>query len=181
MTRCLIVEDEDRLRCTLAEALGSRGFEVRATASIAEALAALAQGMPDLIVLDVALPDGRAHDLVEALRCRAPTPAVVAMSGAAGPDETFELAQMGVRAFLKKPIGLRELDAAVDRALSEPPELTAHVRSAVGHLPIKDVEQLVRSTMVDEALARSGGSRRAAARVLAVSRQLLQHMLRKGS
>jgi hypothetical protein len=33
--------------------------------------------------------------------------------------------------------------------------------------------------MVDEALARAGGSRRAAARVLAISRQLLQHMLRK--
>src|SRR5688572_3261882 len=130
MTRCLIVEDEDGLRRTLVEALGSRGFEVRATASIAEALAALAQSTPDLIVLDVALPDGRAHDLLEALRQRAPTPAVVAMSGAAGPEETFELAQMGVRAFLKKPIGLDELEAAVDRALSQPLELTAHVRSA---------------------------------------------------
>jgi DNA-binding NtrC family response regulator len=179
MTRCLIVEDDARLRQRIGSALAARGFEVRAAASIAEALQALEQGTPDLIVLDVALPDGRAHDLVEVLRRRSPTPAVVAMSGAAAPDETFALAQAGVRAFLEKPIGLRELEAAVDRALTMPPELEPHVRSAVGHLPIKDVEQLVRSTMVDEALARSRGSRRAAARVLDISRQLLQHILRK--
>ncbi|HMJ14489.1 MAG TPA: response regulator [Polyangiaceae bacterium] len=180
MTRCLIVEDDEGLRRNIGAALSARGFEVHAVASIAEARRALDQSTPDLIVLDVALPDGRAHDLVEVLRRRSPTPAVVAMSGAAAPDETFELAQAGVRAFLRKPIGLRELEAAVDRALTEPPELEQHVRSAVGHLPIRDVEQLVRSTMVNEALARAGGSRRSAARVLDISRQLLQHILRKG-
>jgi transcriptional regulator with PAS, ATPase and Fis domain len=63
--------------------------------------------------------------------------------------------------------------------MSEPPDLAPHLKSAVGLVPIKSVEQTVRSTMVSEALARGGGSRRAAARVLSISRQLLQHILRK--
>jgi two-component system response regulator RegA len=136
--------------------------------------------MPDLLLLDVALPDGRAGDVLDAVRDLSPAPRIIALSGAAGPDESFALAARGVRLYLKKPINLAELEHAVKVALSEPPDLVPHVRSAVGLIPIQDVEEKVRATMVDEALARGKGSRRAAARALGISRQLLQHILRKG-
>jgi two-component system, response regulator RegA len=177
---CVVVEDDARLRTTLVSALAAREFVVREAGSVKDALAALAEGSPDLLVLDVALPDGRALDVLRAVAELAPTPCVIAVSGAAGPDESFRLAELGVRAYLRKPFDLAELEAAVERALSEPPDLMPHLKSAVGLTPIKNVEQTVRTTMVQEALARAKGSRRAAARVLNISRQLLQHILRKG-
>ena len=65
------------------------------------------------------------------------------------------------------------------RPLAEPPDLTPYVRASVGIVPLQHIEEHVRHTMLQEALARSGGNRRGAARMLKVSRQLLQHMLRK--
>lgn len=58
------------------------------------------------------------------------------------------------------------------------PELIAAIRGAVGSVGMRDLEIAVRREMVREALGRSGGNRRAAARMLGVSRQHLQHMLR---
>lgn len=178
-TRCLIVDDDERLRAVLVEALSARGFAVSEAASVAAARAVLGDGTPDLVILDVALPDGRASDVLDLLGYLSPAPRVVALSGAAGPDESFALAQRGVRIYLKKPIQLDELEQAVERALSQPPDLVPHVRAAVGLKSIHEVEQTVRETMVQEAIARGQGNRRVAARVLGISRQLLQHILRK--
>ena len=55
------------------------------------------------------------------------------------------------------------------------------VRGVVGERSLHEVEREVRATMVNEALTRAGGSRREAARLLKVSRQLLQHILRQAS
>ena len=177
---CLIVEDDERLRLALAEALTGLGFEVRDASTVKEAERALLDDSPDLLLLDVALPDGRALDVLEVVKRISPSPCVLAISGAAGPDESFELGARGVRAYLKKPLNLEELEAAVNRALSEPPDLTPHVKSAVGRTPIRGVEEGVRDTMVREALARGKGNRREASRMLGISRQLLQHILREG-
>lgn len=175
----LVVEDDERLRPVLVEALEALGFEVNQAGSVGAATSLLEARVPDLLLLDVALPDGRALDLLTVVERVSPRPSIVAVSGAAGPDESFRLAERGVRAYLVKPIQLEELARAVERALSEPPDLAPHLRSAVGRVPIKEVEATVRSTMVEEALGRGKGSRRAAARVLGISRQLLQHILRR--
>lgn len=177
---CLVVEDDERLCSAIAEALGAIGFSVRVAGTVKAARAALAEASPDLLLLDVALPDGRALDLLDLVQDLSPAPCVVAISGAAGAEEGFELAARGVRAYLKKPINLEELEAGVRRAMSEPPNLAPHVKSVVGRAPVHEVEQLVRDTMVQEALARGKGNRRQASRVLGISRQLLQHILRKG-
>lgn len=175
----LVVEDDARLRPVLVEALEDLGFEVKQAGSVGAATEILAEYVPQLLLLDVALPDGRALDLLEVIERISPRPSVVAVSGSAGPDESFRLAERGVRAYLKKPLQLEELEQAVARALSEPPDLAPHLKSAVGRVPIKDVEATVRTTMVEEALGHGKGSRRAAARVLGISRQLLQHILRR--
>jgi two-component system, response regulator RegA len=177
---CLVVDDDERLRSVISEALASRGFLVRQAGSVKDALSALRASSPDLLVLDVALPDGRALDVLALVAELAPTPRVVAVSGAAGPEESFALAERGVRAYLKKPFNLREFERAVERALNEAPDLGPHLKSVVGLTAIRNVEQSVRTTMVQEALARTKGNRRAAARALQISRELLQHILRKG-
>jgi two-component system response regulator RegA len=174
----MVVEDDAALARTLEEALAGSARLLRICRTAGEAIAALAQVRPELILLDVALPDGSAFDVLAALADVYPTPAVVAMSGSASPDESFRLAQLGVRAYLRKPLKLDELEAALVLARTRPADLRPHARSLVGLRPIHEVEAELRRTMVEEAMARAGGSRRGAARLLAVSRQLLQHMLR---
>ncbi len=181
MLRWLVVEDDARLRRALGEALEVRGVEVVACASVAEAYRALADGALQGIIADVTLPDGSAVDVVERAMACAVAPAIVAISGSASPAVSFRLAQMGVRSFLAKPLRLEELDRAIDDALARPPDLRPQVRAAVGRTSIQDVEEQVRTIMVDEALARAGGSRRKAAQLLNISRQLLQHILRRRS
>jgi DNA-binding NtrC family response regulator len=108
-------------------------------------------------------------------------PVIVAMSGQASADESFRLGQWGVRAYLPKPLDLASFNATLDSVLMQPPDLEPHLRAAVGHKAIKDVENLVRETMVDEALAQATGNRRGAAKLLRISRELLQHILRRRS
>jgi two-component system response regulator RegA len=177
--RVLLVEDEAALRQTLERALAARFAEVRSAASVREAAELLASFEPDLLLLDVELGDGTALDVMRAALARETVPLVVAMSGAATPVESFDLAQLGVRSFLPKPLDLRRLDAALDAAIASAPDLRAQVRAAVGQRPIHELEEEVRVTMLREALARAKGSRRGAAKLLAVSRQVIQHMLRR--
>ena len=173
------MEDTERLRRTLTEVLRARAAEVVGVGTVAEARDALSALRPDLLVLDFKLPDGSGLEVLEAAASVSPAPVVVAISGTAGPADTFRLAELGVRAYLEKPIALADFERALEQALTRAPDLSPHVRSAVGRVGIKDVEAQVRETMVKEAIARSGGNRRGAARLLRVSRQLLQHMLRK--
>lgn len=176
--RILIVEDNPALRRSLEEALLARAPTVVACGTVTEARELLARVRPDLLVLDVALPDGDAFDVLTAAQALEVAPVVVAMSGEAGPDQSFLLAQRGVRAYVRKPFALDALDRALDVALTTAPDLAPLVRAAVGHMPVRDVERDVRRTMVTEALARSGGSKNGAAKLLRISRQLLQHIVR---
>ena len=181
MHRLLIVEDDPSLRRLLATALSARVPSVMTSSTVAEARVALPVFRPDLIVLDVALPDGDAFDVLDAVHAPAALPTVVAISGHANPDQSFRLAQRGVRAFLSKPLDLATVERALDDALTHPPDLVPHLRAAVGHAPVREVEGVVRRTMVSEALGRTRGSKNGAAKILRVSRQLLQHMVRGAS
>lgn len=177
--RVLIVEDNRALLRTLAQAMTAQFAEVRVARTVAEARAAVAGWTPELLVLDFELPDGTAPTVLDLAELREPTPVVIVISGRAGPIDSFALAQRGVRAFLAKPLTLPELEAAIERALGAAPDLAPHVRQTAGHRPLREVTDEVRDVLIDETLARSGGSRRGAARILATSRQLLQYLLRQ--
>jgi len=178
MQRLLIVEDDHALRRALSAALSPRVGSVTSCGSVREARSALPAFRPDVMVLDVYLPDGTALDVLEVAQALPALPIIVAISGQARPEESFLLAQQGVRAFVPKPLDLAALEQALDRVTAEPPDLVPHLRGAVGHAPVRDVESAVRRTMVTEALGRTRGSKSGAAKILRVSRQLLQHMVR---
>jgi two-component system response regulator RegA len=177
--RVLVIEDSRALLRSLQGALAETYPDVRACRSVGEAETAVADWWPDLVLLDVVLPDGGAHEVLDLLERRHPAPAVIAMSGAAEPAQSFLLATRGVRAYLEKPLRLDRLQAAIRHALEAAPDLLPVLRQIVGHKPLADVQTEVRSIMLDEALARSRGSRRGAARLLSMSRQLLQYLLRQ--
>jgi DNA-binding NtrC family response regulator len=177
--RLLVVEDEVALSEGVRAALAGRVREIRWTDAAVAATELIASFRPDLVILDVALAGGgTAFEVLSALRELWPTPVVVGISGSAGGDDAFRLGQMGVRAFLAKPFTAEALDATVDRALTSTPDLTPFLRTSVGRRPLRELEQEVRRTMIAEALARAQGSRRKASGLLAISRQLLQHILR---
>jgi DNA-binding NtrC family response regulator len=70
------------------------------------------------------------------------------------------------------------LSAAIHDALEVAPDLRPALKQLVGHKPLAEVETEVRAVMLEEALSRTGGSRRGAARLLSMSRQLVQYVLR---
>jgi DNA-binding NtrC family response regulator len=176
--RILIVEDDPALSATLHGALGPRARQVCTARSLQEA-ARMLEPPPDVVLMDYALPDGTVEPLLQQMRQSRPAPLVIAMSGAVSTEVAFALAQKGVRAFLQKPFDLQQLCAVCERSLSEPPQFDDALRQAVGRVPLRTLEVQVRDIMIDEALAKSRGSRRAAAKLLDISRQLLQHVLRK--
>jgi two-component system, response regulator RegA len=179
IARALVIEDDARLRGTLERALKRWALEIRAAGNLFEARRELSEFRPELVVIDFMLPDGTASELLAVALRDAPLPAIVALSAYAGPRDSFELARLGVRSYLQKPVDLTALDHAVHRALTEPPDLELSARSSVGHVGLREAEETLRRSMVAEALDRAGGNRRGAARLLAISRELLQHALRK--
>lgn len=177
----LIVEDNPDLRVSLSNAFAaaSASTVVRTAESVEEVRLRLRAEIPDLILLDFDLPDGNAFDAMGHIERVAPIPIVIGMSGVALPDEAFRLAHRGVCAYLRKPFGLAHLMATVREAEGSLPNFAPVVRRLVGHAPLATVELEIRDIMVGEALARAQGNRRGAARILSVSRQVLQHVLRK--
>lgn len=179
LKRLLIVEDNDALQRALGLTLAEYASEVRTATTVEAAEPVIREWRPDAVVLDFPLPDGDAFDLLRIFAHTEPMPALVVMSGMATPDETFRLAQMGVRAFVPKPLEPGAIERALELALLTAPDLAPMIRAAVGHVGVRTVEKQVRATMVAEAMARAQGSRSGAARLLSVSRQVLQHFLKK--
>lgn len=174
----LIVEDAKPLRDALMTALSASFARVEACSRVDEARALLGTFRPDVALVDVDLPDGSALDIMRIAAESTPAPSFVVMSGVARPDEAFALAQLGARSYLTKPVTLERVEHALRLAESSPPDVVPHVRAAVGRIPLRSLESTVRVTMITEAMAKADGSRRGAARLLSVSRQLLQHILR---
>jgi DNA-binding NtrC family response regulator len=176
----LILEDDSYLCRTLAEVIATRFAHVQTAGSLGAFRELVPQQKYALVVLDFKLPDGTALDALDLLVQSAQFPSVIAISGDVTPEQTFALAQLGVRAFLRKPFGLSDVRAAVDRAQAEAPDLSLPIRSSLGKRPLYEVEATVRETMVTEALARSDGNVSKAASLLGISRQLLNHIRRRG-
>lgn len=151
--------------------------DVTTLTTIADATALVRSCCPDVMIVDL---DATSFDAFHALLTDPQTlaPAYVVVASDIDPTHAFQLAQLGVRALLKKPLVQAELAEAVRTAIENAPDLTPYLRTVVGHLPIHEIERAARQTMMREALARSHGSKTGAARMLQVSRQLLQHMVR---
>lgn len=176
----LVIDDCARLGQELYACLIGLAATVRVCTTLADARVMIEQSAPNVVLLDHALPDGTALDILGELNALRPKPVVIGLSGSVLPHESFRLARLGMSRFLAKPFLCEELLSELECALTVPPDIEPQLRDWVGMVPIKDAEQLVRATMVNEALAKSAGNRRGAARLLSISRQMLQQVLRLG-
>ena len=107
--RLLLVEDEKTIADPLVEGLEREGYDVELACSGADALAAR---RPDLVLLDLGLPDMDGVDLCRLLRARGPTPIIVLTARGAELDRVL-LLELGADDYMVKPFGFRELVARI--------------------------------------------------------------------
>ncbi|MFI0369802.1 response regulator transcription factor [Actinomadura sp. 3N508] len=116
-TKILVVDDEAYLADLVATALRYEGFETAVAGSGAEALASIPRFGPDLIVLDVMLPDGSGLDACARLRrdgCQAP---VVFLTARDATEDKIKGLTVGGDDYVTKPFSLEELIARIRAVL----------------------------------------------------------------
>ncbi|MCC9706851.1 response regulator transcription factor [Streptomyces sp. MNU76] len=114
--RLLIVDDEEGIRSMLTMALEFLGYRVTSAATGRQALQAVTRYDPDLILLDVNLPDLSGFDVCRNLRDRGNAVPVLFLTGLGGVDDRVRGLDMGGDDFVTKPFELKEIAARV-RAL----------------------------------------------------------------
>ena len=111
----LLVEDEASIREPLAEVLRSEGFETLVAGSVAEALEE-ARRSPDLVLLDVMLPDGSGFDVCRELRRDSQVPIIMLTARGEEADRVVGL-ELGADDYVVKPFSAREVVARIRAVL----------------------------------------------------------------
>lgn len=114
--RILIVDDEPAMLRAVQGLLRRHGFQVETAGSGAEAIEYHARWSPDLLLLDLGLPDLNGLEVIRALRARGATPIVVLSVRGAERDKVAAL-DLGADDYLTKPFGVDELLARIRVAL----------------------------------------------------------------
>ncbi|OLT11607.1 DNA-binding response regulator [Actinomadura sp. CNU-125] len=112
MTRVLVVDDSPQLLTALRLNLRARDYEVEVAADGGQALVLAADWLPDLIVLDLGLPDLDGVEVIEGLRGWSQVPIIV-LSGRSGSRDKVEALDAGADDYVTKPFGLDELLARI--------------------------------------------------------------------
>ena len=112
----LLVEDEPSIAEPLAEAIAREGFETKVAGTVAESLALAAQIEPDLVLLDVMLPDGSGFDVCRELRQRSQVPIIMLTARGEEADRVVGL-ELGADDYVIKPFSAREVVARIRAVL----------------------------------------------------------------
>ena len=121
MTATILVADDDRaIRTVLDQALGRLGHQVRATGHAATLWQWVSDGQGDLVITDVLMPDENGLDLIPRIKKLRPNLRVIVMSAQNTLLTAVRATERGAFEYLPKPFDLRELVAAVERALNQP-------------------------------------------------------------
>ena len=126
MAQILVVDDEIGIRELLSEILADEGHQVMVAESAGDARRMRERARPDLVLLDIWMPDADGITLLKEWAASGQlTMPVVMMSGHATIETAVEATRIGALDFLEKPIALQRLLATVKRALRNPETATA--------------------------------------------------------
>jgi len=106
--RALVVDDDEQIRRALRTSLRAQGYEVVEAVDGATALSAALTTDPDLVVLDLGLPDIDGTEVIRRLRARSPVPVIV-LSVRDGQAEKVAAFDLGADDYVTKPFGIDEL------------------------------------------------------------------------
>ena len=110
LPHALVIDDHTETLGALVELVGRQGFTTAAAASVEQAREALAERMPDVVLVDLNLPDGSGLGLLDQIDPER-VPAVVLITGQASVDTAIEALRRGVTDYLTKPIDFARLQA----------------------------------------------------------------------
>jgi DNA-binding NtrC family response regulator len=146
MANILVVDDELGIRDLLWEILNDEGHHVEVAENAAQARAARSRSRPDLVLLDIWMPDTDGVTLLkEWSSTGALTMPVIMMSGHATIDTAVEATRIGALAFLEKPITLQKLLKAVEQGLAR-----GSVRKTIAPLTTPPVARVAEVALVEE-------------------------------
>ena len=112
----LMVEDEESITVPLAEALAREGFDTEVAGTVADALELAGRVKPDLVLLDVMLPDGSGYDVCRELRRESQVPIIMLTARGEETDRIVGL-ELGADDYIVKPFSAREVAARIRAVL----------------------------------------------------------------
>lgn len=113
----LIVEDEPNLGLTLKEYLSGKGYNAHLAASAREADQLFKEKGPDVVLMDIGLPDGSGLDCARAMRNERQDFLLLFLSALNDPDTKVEGLEIGAEDYITKPFALKELNLRLERSL----------------------------------------------------------------
>ena len=114
--RVLVVDDEAAILRFLRPALEANGYQMTSAGSVAEALKRIASESPDVVLLDLGLPDGDGKDVIRRAREWSDLPIIV-LSAREREAEKIEALDLGADDYVNKPFNVGELMARMRTAL----------------------------------------------------------------
>lgn len=118
MIRILIIDDEPQIRRFLSISLGSQGYQIREADCGHKGLEEVALEQPDLIILDLGLPDMDGQQVLKDIRAFSNTPVIV-LSVRNSEREKVEALDSGCNDYVEKPFGVKELLARIRAVLRQ--------------------------------------------------------------
>jgi CheY-like chemotaxis protein len=119
--RVLVVDDDAEVRASIRAVLESYDFTIAEARDSREALEMIGQGVPDVVITDIYMPNGDGYELLNAIRTHTPRIPLIAMSGARASGAVDQLAmaeRLGAVAILDKPFRPSNLVEMIDRAIA---------------------------------------------------------------
>lgn len=143
--RVLVVEDDDETRAVLVRDLCARGFQPIEAADGRTAIERWEASRPDVVLLDLGLPDVEGIRLIRRMRREAQTPIVI-LSGRYEEQQKVDALDAGADDYVTKPFGVEELNARLRVALrrASGPAADAEGRLSVGPLVLDPAQHEVR-------------------------------------
>ncbi len=151
MANILVVDDELGIRDLLSEILNDEGHHVELAQNAAQARAARLVARPDLVLLDIWMPDTDGVTLLKEWSASGQlTMPVIMMSGHATIDTAVEATKIGAMAFLEKPITLQKLLKAVEQGLTKLQPRKTPTTGAVAHTVEVTLEAMMTGSKLPE-------------------------------
>lgn len=134
LDRILVVDDEPQIQRFLRPALNAAGYDVVEAGTGADALKAVATTAPDLLILDLGLPDMDGKEVISQLRAWSNIPIII-LSARDRESEKIAALDLGADDYVEKPFGIGELTARIRTALR-------HKNHEIGHVTEINVDGL---------------------------------------
>jgi DNA-binding NarL/FixJ family response regulator len=142
--RVFIVDDHSMFRSGIRTELAGRLHVVGEAGAVSEAVAAIGALAPDVVLLDVHLPDGCGRAVIEGVRAAGGSSQFLALSASDAPEDVIGIIRAGARGYVTKTVTADELVDAVMRVASGDavfsPQLAGYVLDAFAAIPVADID-----------------------------------------